>query len=301
MKPPVIKVAIIHIDGPLKGKIQEFFEPVITIGRHPECHVAFPRELNTISRHHVELRREGNRFLAVDQSTNGTLVNGKPITELFLKSGDVLTISEKGPKISFLASNLENGAVVDQASAAPPVAAPVSPPLEKVPGRSFNTDPPPAQAPVAPRHQPADKKPQSFPAVADQIQTLQRPFIIQFGAVIKSYNKLPIVLGSASEADFTIAHPSVLAQHARIHCQGQHYHIKDLSGRGLVSINGRTIEDEAPMPPDTCISLSPDGPQFQFLGEGRLAEIEPPAGATPGKAEEVHSEAKKSFWPFGKK
>ena len=56
----------------------------------------------TLSRRHARIIREGNRFKIVDQSTNGTLVNGQLVPEAYLKDGDVITFSEGGPKISFL-------------------------------------------------------------------------------------------------------------------------------------------------------------------------------------------------------
>ncbi|MCW5214022.1 FHA domain-containing protein [Desulfobulbus sp. US5] len=103
MNIPAIKIQLIHIDGPLKGKIHEFSEDVVLLGRHPECHIVFPETCAAISRKHAEIRREGNRFKLIDKSTNGTLVNGKQQKEVFLKNGDVLILAEKnGPKVSFL-------------------------------------------------------------------------------------------------------------------------------------------------------------------------------------------------------
>ena len=78
---PVIQVQIIHIQGPLKGRIQEFIQDNLSIGRHPSCDLAFPKDLSTLSRRHAEIVREGNRFKVIDKSTNGTFVNGKQIKE----------------------------------------------------------------------------------------------------------------------------------------------------------------------------------------------------------------------------
>ncbi|TRZ98075.1 MAG: FHA domain-containing protein, partial [Deltaproteobacteria bacterium] len=92
-RPPIIVVQLIHLSGPLKGQIQEFAEGSILVGRHPSCHVRFPADVTVLSRKHAEIVREGNQFRLVDKSTNGTFVNGKRITETFLKSGDVLDFS----------------------------------------------------------------------------------------------------------------------------------------------------------------------------------------------------------------
>jgi len=101
MKAPVIVVQLVHIYGPLKGEIQEFSESMILIGRHPSCHVLFPKDVAIVSRRHAQIVREGNRFKLIDQSDNGTFVNGKRVKEAYLKDGDVLIFAEGGPKVSF--------------------------------------------------------------------------------------------------------------------------------------------------------------------------------------------------------
>ena len=90
---PVIIVQLVHMQGPLKGEIQELAESQISIGRQPSCHVCFPAKLTIISREHASIVREGNRFKLVDHSANGTFVNGKPVKEVYLK--DVLEIFGK--------------------------------------------------------------------------------------------------------------------------------------------------------------------------------------------------------------
>lgn len=104
---PVIIVQLKHIQGPFKGQIQEFGGPVITIGRNPACDMRFPEDLATVSKNHAEIVREGNRYKLIDKSTNGTLVNGRQVKEVFLKDGDVIMFSPDGPKVSFLASIIE--------------------------------------------------------------------------------------------------------------------------------------------------------------------------------------------------
>jgi hypothetical protein len=65
-------------------------EPVV-IGRLPECGV--PLGDTNVSRRHAEVRRIGERFVVSDLgSTNGTRVNGVPVREQFLSSGDQITI-----------------------------------------------------------------------------------------------------------------------------------------------------------------------------------------------------------------
>ncbi len=135
---PTIFVRLIHIDGPLKGKEQEFHEPVISIGRDSSCQVNFPKDLTLISRKHAKIVREGNRFKVIDQSTNGTIINGKKVKEAFLKTGDVLIIGEGGPKVSFLTETKEDRSEID------------NPPFSEMPEQTITA---PEKRPVSPARQ----------------------------------------------------------------------------------------------------------------------------------------------------
>jgi hypothetical protein len=85
--------------------------------------------------------------------------------------------------------------------------------------------------------------------------------------------------------------------------------VKDLTGRGLLSINQRPIQSESPLPPDSCLAFTANGPKFQFLGEGRLAEIETTEvkqtstsvnrqrAAKPGVSRS-NTSRKKTIWPL---
>jgi pSer/pThr/pTyr-binding forkhead associated (FHA) protein len=100
---PNIIVQLVHIEGPLMGKIQEFSENKIRIGRYPGFEVQYPKDHLIISKAHAEIIREGNRFKLIDTgSLNRTFLKGKEIQEAYLKSGDVLMLGEGGPKFSFL-------------------------------------------------------------------------------------------------------------------------------------------------------------------------------------------------------
>ncbi len=294
-QPPEIQVQLVHIDGPMKGEIQEFSGPVVTLGRHPDCDVVFPAEMTVISRHHAEIRREGNRFKLVDHSTNGTYVNGKQAKELFLKDGDVLIIGTDGPKISFLTAmrapatgGPEKEQAMEQAipaaetaaesSPAGPAPAPVPPPV----------DPRPRQQPAAAEKR--GNRPVSPPA--QKPATVARPLVIQYGATLKTFNLLPVTIGRGADCDFSLDHPAILARHARISFDQGSYRISDLTGRHLVTVNLQPAGSETELAPDARIALAPDGPRFQFLGDGRLAElpdteVKPdtaPARPAPGSA-----------------
>ena len=66
------------------------------IGRDKDCHLTVGSK--SVSRHHVQLNVSGDMLWVRDAgSTNGTFLNGKPLTESeMLKEGDVLQIGQVG-------------------------------------------------------------------------------------------------------------------------------------------------------------------------------------------------------------
>jgi len=316
-----IKVQLVHLNGPLKGELQEFVSPVICIGRHPECQVVFPKDCTTLSRRHVEIRREGNRYKCIDLSTNGTLINGKKLKEAFLKDGDVLILGGKdGPKVSFLtarvaagdvfpdpvklnepvqervsASPSQSAAVVEESSRKDP--APLTPAKAAVP----HADPPKQAPSIIPEPKSASVQPapqiDRTPPPAEPEISVPMNYIIQHGASINSFNSLPVTIGSSDECDCVIRHPALLPCHARIFFKENQYWIKDLTGRGLLTVNLQPVQSEAPLLPDTCLALTPTGPKFQFLGEGRLAEIDTAGEKQPQSSADRKKRSKKKGSP----
>ncbi len=72
------------------NRVQVGSDPLV-IGRMPECAVVLGD--SNVSRRHAELRRSGDTVLVTDLgSTNGTKVNGSPIREQPLVSGDEITV-----------------------------------------------------------------------------------------------------------------------------------------------------------------------------------------------------------------
>ncbi len=261
---PVIVIQIIHIEGPLKGEIQDLSDSEISIGRHPSCHVQFPKDLRIVSRDHARIIREGNRFKLMNLSKNGTFLNGKRIPEAYLKDGDVLMFAEGGPKVSFLTR-------IDAGRPAVDISTPVTPEPPQAPPAIPTAEPPPAP-PIQPKPQPA-------PEIS--IQKVQAPLIIQYGPTLRSFNELPVTIGKGPGCDFILDHPSLINQHAQLFFSQNQYWVKDLTGRQAVSINGQPINIKAPLNPDNRLALSPQGPKFRFLEGGRLAEIEEPVSGFP--------------------
>jgi pSer/pThr/pTyr-binding forkhead associated (FHA) protein len=265
-RPPVIIVQLIHILGPMKGEIQEFSEGVISIGRHLSCHLHFPTDLTSLSRKHAEIIREGNHFKLSDHSTNGTLVNGKRVKETYLKNGDVLEFAEGGPKVSFLTQMQEAPA---EAEILPPH--PGEEPLRE-PEKGLQEE-----SKIEPQR-PFEEKPPVRPAVEEPVeipvQKVTVPLIIQYGPTLRSFRELPITIGKNPKCGFVLDHPAIFDQHAQVFFSQNQYWIKDLTGQKSVRINGQPVAFQSPLKLNDEVALSPQGPFFRFLGEGRLAEVE---------------------------
>ncbi len=259
-RPPTIIVQLIHISGPMKGEIQEFPEGRILIGRHPSCQLHFPLDLTNISRNHAEILRDGNQFKLIDHSSNGTFVNGKKVKEASLKSGDILVFSEGGPKVSFLTQWKEREDLEDTPSP--------SPPREEMKARPR----PPAESkpPVA---QPQMAKPEEI-----SIQPVKIPLSIQYGPTIRAFKELPVTIGKSPKCDLILDHPAIFDHHAQVFFSQNQYWVKDMTGQKSVQINRQPIGFQAPLKPNDDLALSPQGPVFRFLGEGRFAEVEESPG-----------------------
>jgi pSer/pThr/pTyr-binding forkhead associated (FHA) protein len=280
-RPPTIVVQLVHIQGPLKGQIQEFSEPEIVIGRKPSCHLRFPVDLTIVSREHATIIREGNRFRVADRSANGTFVNGKRIKEAYLKDGDVMSFAEGGPKVSFLTQMREAPLAPPEPEPAPPPRLepqlPPEPPLRRTAEQAV-PPPWPTPEPLAPKDVMA--------------QAAQAPLVIQYGPTLKSFKEVPVTVGKRPRSGFVLDHPQVFDEHLVIFFHNNQYWVKDLTGKDLVQVNRRPISVQAPLAAQDELALTPKGPVFRFLGAGRFAEVEeaeePPqaAGATEKRAPE---------------
>ncbi|HEY3450828.1 MAG TPA: FHA domain-containing protein [Myxococcales bacterium] len=78
-------------EGKDLGRQFSFDQPEVSIGRTAENDVVLYDP--GVSRKHVVIRDEGGRFFVQDQgSANGTQVNGNPVTEEELQTGDLLSV-----------------------------------------------------------------------------------------------------------------------------------------------------------------------------------------------------------------
>jgi predicted component of type VI protein secretion system len=265
---PSITVQLIHIQGGLKGQIQEFSTPVITIGRLPSLTLNFPATEPGVSREHARIQRDGNQFrLVALHDKFGTFVNGKKVREALLQNGDVIEFGSGGPKVSFNAQLGEPTAepLEHRINPEPAAALPGEPPSPKWCDWAQNAPP------VSGERRPVEEAP-DFAALSSQRTCA--PLIIQFGPTIRTFHELPVLIGAHVRCDYPLQHSGILDQQAQILFSEGCYYVKDLTGQRLVSVNGSSSGTPVRLNRFDELSLGAHGPVFQFLGEGRLAELE---------------------------
>ncbi|MCB4207727.1 FHA domain-containing protein [Arthrobacter sp. UM1] len=92
---------LIAFSGPNAGARFLLDTDVTTVGRHPDADI-FLDDV-TVSRRHLEFRRHGHSFEAVDKgSLNGTYVNHDRVDSLTLKNGMEVQVGKF--RLTFLAS-----------------------------------------------------------------------------------------------------------------------------------------------------------------------------------------------------
>jgi len=84
-------LVLINTDG--SGKSFPIADTTLKIGKSPDNDVVIDQP--TVSRNHLVIRRQGDRFLVEDlQSTNGTFIDGAQIREAYLKPGQLLELGD---------------------------------------------------------------------------------------------------------------------------------------------------------------------------------------------------------------
>src|SRR5581483_4002211 len=82
---------LVVLEGGQPGATFPIRTQAVTIGRLPECDVVLTDP--GASRRHAQIRAEGGEYVLTDLgSTNGTLVNDRPVVEHVLADGDRITI-----------------------------------------------------------------------------------------------------------------------------------------------------------------------------------------------------------------
>ncbi len=85
------------------GESQKIIVDQIELGRDASCQVRFDENLDSVSRHHAAIVKEKDGWKIINLSkTNATLLNGQPVQESILSSGDEIRLSSNGPVMGFI-------------------------------------------------------------------------------------------------------------------------------------------------------------------------------------------------------
>ena len=99
-----LEAVVLHLTGPFRGARQHLFSDDISVGTAADVDVRFPAELaSAVAPRHASLSRHADgRFLLRVSPGETVYVNGEPVEERALASGDVIALGESGPMLRFL-------------------------------------------------------------------------------------------------------------------------------------------------------------------------------------------------------
>jgi len=84
---------LIVIAGPLEGMVFAITEAEVSVGRESDNQICLP-DLS-VSRRHFSIKQDGQQFQLLDHgSLNATVVNGMPVKQRLLKSGDRIRVGD---------------------------------------------------------------------------------------------------------------------------------------------------------------------------------------------------------------
>lgn len=93
------RIVLHHLEGSRAGQMDSYSQPVVLVGRAPDCHLVLASDKG-VSGRHCEIRQSGGQFEVVDSnSTNGTFVGDERVTSRVLKSGDAIRFGWMGPVV----------------------------------------------------------------------------------------------------------------------------------------------------------------------------------------------------------
>lgn len=99
MTQPLATLVLHHLEGARAGQTESYTQPVLVIGRAPDCHLVFDQEKG-VSGRHCEIRQSEGRFELVDNnSTNGLFVGEERVTRRELRDGDLIRFGMMGPLV----------------------------------------------------------------------------------------------------------------------------------------------------------------------------------------------------------
>ena len=92
--PAEIDAKLKVVAGTGTGKITYLEAPITLIGREDECHITLPDDARVSNRHAMVYFASGEFRVRDLNSTNGSLLNGSPLSECAFSDGDDLRVGK---------------------------------------------------------------------------------------------------------------------------------------------------------------------------------------------------------------
>jgi pSer/pThr/pTyr-binding forkhead associated (FHA) protein len=253
----------------------------LTFGRDASADVVVAG--NDVSRQHAELRSDPEGYILIDNSVNGTYVNGERVGKTRrLSRADVIRIGND--EFRFYA---DSPALSSPAKSAPKVPAVEPPPPPGVPpsGASARLSDTMHGAPVA--EVPRPNTPPS-PGAAPLASLLFRSGDMK-GKRLPI--KVPVVnIGRGDYNDVVIADPSVSTMHAKLQRREAVWVLTDLGSTNGTFVEGEPLKGELPLSPGTTIRFGDVSALFEPLddkvpsGRGKGTQVMEKVEAKPAPA-----------------
>ncbi|MFI5206821.1 MAG: FHA domain-containing protein [Gemmatimonadales bacterium] len=237
-----------------------------------------------VSRRHAEIVQSPRGYILVDNSTNGTWVNGERVqNQRLLARADVIRIGEEEFRFYADAAPAASAPPATATPVMPPPPAPPAPPPPAPPAAAAPAPPPPAAKPPAaaaklvstgyfqtpPKPVPAVPPPaasiplppapaaSSAPAPAKPAgpQALAK-FLVRTGNLKgqRLYVKVPIVnIGRADYNDLVIPDDSVSSQHAKLTRREGVWILTDLGSTNGTLVDGEKVSGDMPIAPGAFV------------------------------------------------
>ena len=219
-----------------------FTKDSLTIGRKPENDVQIDNL--AVSGHHARIDRTGTDFILTDlQSTNGTFVNHKQVFSYTLKHGDNVQIGKH--VLLFLASEKQGAGVEEPAKEAD---------LDK----TMILDTAKQRELLAKQGKPG--MPSQAPAPSEKIGVLSAIGGSDLGEI--ELTKKLTRIGKADTSEVRLSGMMMAATAATISKRPSGYIITSTGGRTKIKVNGKVVNESAPLKDFDTIEIGSH--KFQF-------------------------------------
>ncbi len=93
---------LFHLTGSRRGTTEALIEDTVRIGTASDADIHVPADRErAVASHHATLHRRGQTYQLRAEPGRAVWVNGEPVDEMVLASGDVLRVGEDGPRLRF--------------------------------------------------------------------------------------------------------------------------------------------------------------------------------------------------------